>query len=71
MDTFMLILKTPSLHGNKSECGAKKVNTKVSTDFICNQFAWIKCYIEECPFMTVIIVQANIKSYRNWIFSLS
>ena len=34
MNTFMLTLKTPSLHGINSECGAKEVNIKVSTDFI-------------------------------------
>ena len=33
MDTFMLTLKAPSFHGNNSECGAKEVNIKVSTDF--------------------------------------
>ena len=40
LDTFMLTLKTPSLHENNSECGAKKVNIKVSMDFIYN-FPWI------------------------------
>ena len=30
----MLTLETPSLHGNNSECGAKGVNIKVSTDFM-------------------------------------
>ena len=35
MDTFILTLKAPSLHGNNSECGAKEVNIKVPTDFTC------------------------------------
>ena len=37
MDTFMLTLKTHSLHGKNSECDAKDVNIKVSTHFICLQ----------------------------------
>ena len=34
VDTFMLTLKTPFLHGNNSECVAKEVNIKLSADFI-------------------------------------
>ena len=39
MDTFMLTLKTLSLHGN-SECGANIVNRKVSTD---SKYAMFHC----------------------------
>ena len=34
IETSTLTLKAPSLHGNNSECGAKEINIKVSTDFI-------------------------------------
>ena len=56
--TLMLTLKTPSLHGNNNECGAKEVNITVSTDFTWFELNWVDQKTQEA-------IYGNIRLDKN------